>query len=162
MSIQKLPPDVLRLHKGVSFVGVTTVFLCYDRNGRFFMGKRSKNARDEHGNWDMGGGGLKWGEAAEENMKREVKEEYNGTVLKSTFLGYGDAFRTLADGTKTHWVALYFAALVDPSEIKIQEPEMFEDSGWFTLDSLPSPLHSQAPAFFKKYGEQLNTLVNQK
>jgi 8-oxo-dGTP diphosphatase len=162
MSIQKLPPDVLRLHKGISFVGVTTCFFCYDGRGRFFMAKRSQKARDEQGTWDTGGGGLKWGLSAEENMRREVKEEYNGDVLKSSFLGYRDAFRELKDGTKTHWLAIDFAVLVDPEVIRINEPDMFDDSGWFTLDDLPSPLHSLKPEYFKKYDAQLRTLLNQK
>lgn len=162
MSLEKLPPEVLRQHKGISFVGVTTVFFCHDGKGRFFMAKRSNKARDEQGNWEIGGGGLKWGVTAEENMKREVKEEYNGDVLDSEFLGYWDVLREQPDGTKTHWLALAFAALMDPVQMKINEPDMFDDSGWFTLDNLPSPLHSQTPFFFKKFSPQIKELFNQK
>lgn len=160
MGLDKLPADILRAHKGVSFVGITTVFFCYDGKGRFFMAKRSNKARDEQGKWEIGGGGLKWGLTAEENMRREVKEEYNGDVLKSDFLGYWDVLRELPDGTKTHWLALAFAALVDPAPIRINEPEMFDDCGWFTLDNLPSPLHSQTPYFFEKFGEQIREILS--
>lgn len=151
--MQKLSPDILREHKGISFTGITTCFFCHDGKGKFFLAKRSKNARDEQGTWEIGGGGLKWGLTAEENMRREVKEEYNGEVLESVFLGYRDVLRTLPDGTQTHWLGLDFAALVDPAQIKINEPDMFDDAGWFTLDNLPAPLHSQQIPFFEKiYG----------
>ena len=123
------------------------------------MAKRSQKSRDEQGKWEIGGGGLKWGRTAEDNMRREVKEEYNATVLKSDFLGYRDVFRELKDGSKTHWLGLDFAVLVDPSEIRINEPDMFDDSGWFTLDNLPAPLHSQSPTFFEQYADQLKPFL---
>jgi ADP-ribose pyrophosphatase YjhB (NUDIX family) len=159
MSLPKLSPEVLRDHKGISFVGITTCFFCYDHLGRFFMAKRSRNARDEHGTWEIGGGGLKWGLTAEENMRREVREEYNGEVLKATFLGYRDIFRNLPDGTPTHWLGMDFAALVDPEDIKINEPDMFDDAGWFTMGNLPKPGHSQQRIFFEKYADQLAELL---
>ena len=162
MGLEKLPADILRLHKGVSFVGITTCFFCYDGKGRFFMAKRSNKSRDEQGTWEIGGGGLKWGLTAEDNMRREVKEEYNADVLKTDFLGYRDVFRELTDGTKTHWLGLDFAALVDPAQVQINEPEMFDDSGWFTLENQPTPLHSQQPVFIKQYAKQLKPFLSQK
>lgn len=158
--IQKLSAETLRQHKGISFVGVTTPFVCYDEHGRIFMAKRSKNARDEHGRWDFGSGGLKVGQSVEENMRRELLEEYGATPLETTLIGYFDLFRTLPDGTPTHWVAIAHAVKVDPSQMKIMEPDMVDDSGWFTLDALPSPLHSSIESvFLPKYGERLHEII---
>lgn len=159
--MQKLPDDSLRAHKGVSFVGVSTCFFVYDAAGRFFMGKRSARARDEQGTWEIGGGGLKFGQTAEANLLREIKEEYNATAISWELLGYRDVFRELPDGTPTHWLALDFAVLVDPADIKINEPDMFDDSGWFTRSTLPSPLHSQQSYFFEKYKDQLDRILAQ-
>lgn len=162
MSFQKLPDDMLRQHKGISFTGVTTVFLCHDGNGKLFLTKRSKNTRDEHGRWDPGGGGLKHGQAVEENMRRELKEEYNVDPIRTDFLGYFDAFRTSPTGLPTHWLAMCFAVQVDPTKIKINEPEMVDDSGWFTVDNLPSPMHSQLGKFFELHGEALKRAMQPK
>ena len=158
--IEKLPPDILRKHKGISFVGVSTCFFVHDKSGRFFMGQRSKNSRDEHGTWELGGGGLKMGMLAEENLHRELKEEYNATPIETKFLGYRDVLRKLQDGTPTHWLALDFAVRVDPGEVRINEPDMFDDSGWFTLETLPTPLHSQQMTFFEQYADQLAPLLD--
>ena len=114
------------------------------------MAKRSQAARDEKGRWDIGGGGLDWGLTAEENVIKEVQEEYAATPLKVDFLGYRDVFRTLPDATQTHWLALDFAVLVDADDVMINEPHKFDDSGWFTLDKLPKPLHSQILDTFRK------------
>jgi len=156
---EKLSPDILRRHKGTSFVGITTCFVCHDGCGNIFMAKRSKNARDEHGNWDIGGGGLKWGITATDNVAREIKEEYSATPTEITFLGYRDVFRKLPDGTPNHWLALDFIALVNHDEVKINEPDMFDNSGWFKIDNLPTPLHSQLKILFEKYKPEIELQI---
>ncbi len=159
MGVKKLTADVLRKHKGISFVGVSTCFFCYDGSGQFFMAKRSQNARDEQGTWEVGGGGLKWGQTAEDNVRREVQEEYGASPLTVAFMGYRDIFRVLVDGTPNHWLGLDFAVLVKREEMKNNEPDMFDDIGWFTLDSLPSPLHSQTLPFFEKYTDLIKPFL---
>ena len=156
MSFEKLSPEVIRHHKGKSFPGVTTVFLCHDGEGRIFFQRRSQKARDEQGRWDIGGGGLKMGQSAEENVRREIMEEYGVEPLAVEFIGYRDAFRQDSDGTHTHWLAMDFLVLVDPAQVSVMEPEMVDDAGWFTLDALPSPLHSQLElVYFDKYRDLL-------
>ena len=159
MAFKKLSPETLRRHKGISFAGITVCFMCYNGRGEFFLGKRSRNSRDEHGRWDLGGGGLKWGSSVEDTLRREIKEEYGATAQHITFLGYRDLFRTLEDGTPTHWVGLDFAVRVDPAEVAIQEPNMFDDSGWFRLDNLPQPAHSQQAYTLDKYRNQLESIL---
>ena len=159
MSFQKLTPEELRQHKGVSFTGITTVFFCHDGQGRLLMQKRSKKARDEHGRWDAGGGGLKHGESVVDSMKREVKEEYNVDPINVEFIGWFDAFRKNQDGHDTHWLAMCFAVLVDPAQVKINDTDAIDDFGWFTLDKLPSPLHSQFEYFMSLYGPRLRELM---
>jgi 8-oxo-dGTP diphosphatase len=159
MPLTKLSPDDIRKHKGVSFTGITTIFFCYDDKGRLFLSKRSKNTRDERGRWEPGGGGLKHGQTLEQNVRREIKEEYGVEPVRLDFLGYRDVFRELDDGTSTHWLAMDFAAKVDPNKLQIQELHMVDDSGWFTLDKLPSPLHSQFHTFMQIHGEKLQSIM---
>jgi 8-oxo-dGTP diphosphatase len=142
------------MQKGVDFTGVTIVFLCHDGKGNILLNKRSENARDERHTWDPGGGGLELHDTVEGTLKKEIKEEYGTDVLDYEFLGYRDVHRE-HDGKKTHWVALDFKVLVDRSNVKNGEPHKFDDIGWFRLDALPAPLHSQFPYFLKKYGERL-------
>ncbi|MFZ2125188.1 MAG: NUDIX domain-containing protein [Candidatus Saccharimonadales bacterium] len=155
MSFEKLSADEIRHHKGISFTGITTVFYCHDGKGNLFLAKRSKNARDEHGRWDVGGGGLKHGQSVEESLKRELLEEYNVVPKRIDFIRYYDAFRKSSEGLPTHWLALNFACQVNPADIKINEPDMFDNFGWFPVDNLPQPLHSQLAMFMDKYGAEL-------
>lgn len=157
--MKKLDDATLRAHKGISFVGISASFICHDGEGSFYMALRGQNARDEQGTWDLGGGGVKWGEKVEDVIRREIKEEYGAEVLELEFLGYDDIFRKLADGTPTHWLAIRFAARVNRDDVFINEPEVLDDGGWFTLNNLPSPLHSQALPFLKKYQKQLKQIL---
>lgn len=160
--MRKLSADVVRTHKGISFVGVVTCFFTHDGNGEFYMAKRSQKARDEHGRWEIQGGSLKLGQTAIDNVKREVHEETGTVPSDIQFLGYRDVFRTMSDGTITHWLSLDFAVRVHKSDVRINEPDKFDEGGWFTLDRQPSPVHSQHPIFLKKYAKEIKELLSQR
>lgn len=132
------------LQRGVDFIGVTCSFVCHDGKGNILMHKRSKNCRDEQGNWDNGGGAHEFGSTIEETVRREIKEEYGADVLELQYIKTYDAHRTLTDGRPTHWLAVLFAAKVDPKQAHNNEPYKIDEIGWFTLDKLPNPLHSQS------------------
>jgi ADP-ribose pyrophosphatase YjhB (NUDIX family) len=137
------------LKRGVDFIGVTCSFVCHDGKGRVLLHKRSKNCRDEQGNWDNGGGAHEFGDLIEETVRREIKEEYGADASNLQFVKVYDAHRKLKDGTPTHWVSVLYLAQVDPKNVKNNEPHKIDEIGWFTPDDLPSPLHSQAEHTFE-------------
>lgn len=141
---------------GVDYIGISTPFYCTDGTGQFVLHKRSKNCRDEHGRWDPGGGKFEFGSTLEENVLREVLEEYGcrGEILEQ--LSPQNVLREW-DGQKTHWLAIPFFIKVNPEDVKINEPEYADDLGWFTLDTLPHPLHTafeKALIRYKEYFEK--------
>lgn len=160
MAIKKLTPQQLRQHKGVSFTGVTTAFLCHDGNGKLLLGKRGPKARDENGRWDNGAGGLKHGQSVEDNLRREMLEEYGVVPKRLDFIGYFDVFRQTPDGQPTHWLAMCFAVLVDPAQVRNNEPGTIDEIGWFSLDNLPTPMHSQFETFMAKHGDSLRRYMD--
>jgi 8-oxo-dGTP diphosphatase len=144
------------MQKGVDFIGVSVSYFCHDGQGNYLFAKRGAGARDEHGKWDCGGGGLEFDETVEEALIREIKEEYCTEILGSEFVGFHEAKRT-HNGKATHWIALHFKVLVDRNQVKNGEPHKVDELGWFRLDNLPpaSELHSQLPAEIKKYKGKL-------
>ncbi|MDR3546928.1 MAG: NUDIX domain-containing protein [Candidatus Pacebacteria bacterium] len=142
------------MKKGEDYTGVTIVFACHDGKGKYALQKRSVNSRDEQGTWDPGGGGLDFGDTVEGTLRKEIKEEYCADVLGFEFLGYRDVHR-MHNGAPTHWIALDFKVLVDPSQVAIGEPHKHDDIGWFTLDNLPEPMHSQWPIFYEQHKAKL-------
>ncbi|MEO8066014.1 MAG: NUDIX domain-containing protein [Candidatus Doudnabacteria bacterium] len=142
------------MKKGVDHIGIAVVYFCHDGKGNVLMAKRSANARDEQGRWDIGGGGVEFGDTVEDTLRKEIKEEYNAEVLSFEFLGFRDVRRE-HNGQKTHWIGLDYKVLIDANNVKIGEPHKFDAIGWFTLNALPKPSHSQFPEFLEKYREKL-------
>ena len=143
------------LRKGIDYIGVTVTFICHDGEGNFLLAKRSANCRDEHGTWDPGGGAVELNDTVMNTLEKEIAEEYCTNIIEQEFLGYRDMHRTMPDGTPTHWIALNFKVRVDRSKVANGEPHKFDELGWFTLDTLPSPLHSQLPSALEKYKDRL-------
>jgi ADP-ribose pyrophosphatase YjhB (NUDIX family) len=157
--MEKLDSITLRAHKGISFVGVTTSALCHDGKGNFLMMKRGQLARDENGRWDILGGGLKHGVDIQSNLLRELDEELCTTATDIINLGYRDVHRKLEDGTPTHWISIDHIMKIDRSKAKIGEPGVIDEIGWFTLDTLPEPLHSQFDIFLKDNKQKIQDIL---
>lgn len=143
------------MRRGIDYIAVAVSFFCHDGKGNFLLNKRSKKSRDEYGTWDQGGGSIEVGEAVEDALKREIKEEYCTDIINSEFLGFRDVRRVDEQGSKTHWIMLDFKVLVDRSKAKNGVPQKHQEIGWFNLGNLPKPLHSQQPFFLEKYRQKL-------
>ncbi len=138
------------MEAGVDYPGITTVFYCHDGQGNFIMGKRKETCRDEKNRWDIGGGKLEIGNTLEKNIRDEIKQEYTTYVLDYEFLGIREMFRE-NNGKRTHWIGFDYKVLVDKNKVSNGEPHKFEAVEWFTMNNLPSPVHSQFPEFLKRY-----------
>ena len=142
------------MQKGVDYTGVAVVYLCHDGKGNILFNKRNKNCRDGHNTWDIGAGGIEFGDTVESTLRKEIKEEYCTDILDYEFLGYRDVHRE-HDGKKTHWITLDFKVLVDREKVKNGEPHKFDAVEWFTLMNLPTPLISPLPNFLEKYKDKI-------
>jgi len=145
------------MKKGIDYIAVGVVFFCHDGKGNVLLNKRSDKSRDEQGKWDPGGGSMDVEEEVTDTLKREIKEEYCANIINSEFLGFRDVHRLDRDGNKTHWIALDFKILVDRKKVKNGVPDKHDQIGWFKIDNLPKPLHSQFPFFLQKYKNKLKS-----
>lgn len=140
------------MHPGLDYIGISTPFYCNDGKGNFLLHKRSQNCRDEKGRWDPGSGQLEHGTSLEQNVLREVMEEYGVAGEIQERLPAHDIFREF-NNKKTHWLAIPFFVKVDTSLVRMNEPDKMDEIGWFRLDNLPSPLHTGFTFSFEKYKE---------
>lgn len=109
------------------------------------MHMRSTNCRDEKGAWDSGGGKLEFGLTLEENVLKEIQEEYGCDAIIEEQLPAITLLRQSPEGTNTHWIIVPFILLIteeNSKKVKIGDPEKMVEIGWFTLSNLPNPLHS--------------------
>lgn len=130
------------LQRGVDYIGVNCAFFCHDKNNRLLLHKRSINCRDEHGRWDNGAGSMEFGETFEDTVKREVMEEYGVEPVEIKYVLSESMVRN-NNGQTTHWIKNLHWVLVDPEQVKNNDPQKIDELGWFNFDNLPDPLHSQ-------------------
>ena len=143
------------MKKGYDYIGQAAVTMCHDGNGKYLLGLRSDKCRDEHLRWDpIGSGGIEFGDTIEETIHKEVKEECNADVLKIERLGVREVFREI-DGKQSHWIQHDFKVQIDPSQVKINEPDKCLELRWCTIDEIPEPRHSQFPIFLEMYKDKL-------
>ncbi len=140
---------------GIDYIGTSVVFYCHDNEGNVILAKRNKNSRDEHGKWDIGGGALEFATNVEENLKKEIKEEYCTDVLNFEFLGFRDVHRINHNNERTHWIALDFKVLIDKNKVSNGEPHKFDEVKLFSKNNFPKPIHSQLGFFLEKYKDKL-------
>ncbi len=141
---------------GKDYIGVTTPFYCHDGKGNFLFGKRGNACRDERGHWDPGSGKLEFGLTIQENVLKEIQEEYGcGGVIQEQLPGH--SIIRNENGVRSHWLVIPSFVLINPSEAKNNEPHKIDDIGWFRLDALPHPIHEgfwYAFNTYKKYFEK--------
>jgi 8-oxo-dGTP diphosphatase len=128
---------------GIDSIGVSTSFYCHDIKGNWLLHKRSEKCRDEQGVWDSGGGKLEFGLTLEQNVLKEIREEYGCEASIEQELPAITLLRQSQDGIASHWIIIPFILRIDNcNDVKIGDPEKMAEIGWFSLNNLPHPLHS--------------------
>jgi len=133
---------VKNLRAGTHYPGVCVVFICHDGMGRVLLHRRSAMCRDEHHLWDSGAGQLELHEGFEAAVRRGVKEKYCCQALRIDYASTANVLRK-HEGVRSHWVAIVFAVLVDPTKVRIGEPDKMDALDWFLSQAFPEHLHSK-------------------
>lgn len=135
---------------GIDYPGVCVVFFCHDGNGNYLFQKRGKGARDQHGTWENGGGGIEHGETIEEALFREVREEYSCDCIAHEYIGV-ETYLSQEDEGMNHWITHLYLVKIERDKAQIGEPNKIDELAWFTLDNLPTPLHPGTAKDVEKY-----------
>ncbi len=123
---------------GIDYIGVAVGIFIINDEGKVFLTKRSANATNERGTWEIPGGKVEFGETLENAAKREAMEEY-GVAIQ--LLEQFPAQNHLIPGEHQHWVPTCFLCRIEgDGEPRIMEPDKCDAIGWFAFDQLPSPL----------------------
>ncbi len=153
------------MKKGKDYIGVGGGCLILNDKNEVLLIRRAGEVRNEAGYWSKPGGGVKFGETAEETMKREMKEELDIDIEITGYLPHTDHIikkrerrkgfaskRTEAiakgrerqnleeRGEYQHWVALNFIAKIISGQPQNMEPHKCDKIGWFAMDKLPEKI----------------------
>lgn len=103
------------------------------RGNQILLGKR----RRAHGAGEYGwpGGGLAFGEALDEAVRREALEEAGLVVLESQLVCISNVVEY-----GRHYLDVEFEVTSFHGEPEVREPNRTESWNWYDIDNLPSPL----------------------
>ena len=101
---------------------------------------------------------MEFGEDFETTLRREIKEEYNVDVIETKHVATTNVIRD-HEGTTTHWIATIHAVLVNQTGMKNGEPHKIDDIGWFSVDDLPIPRHSQFDRHYAMVEEEIMSYI---
>ena len=121
---------------GKDFIGLGVGAIIQNDFGEILLLRREKTDenRTTTDMWSSPGGEVLFGEAVEDAVKREVKEEIGVDVEISEFIGYTDQ---ILDVKKVHWHLLEFICEIKKGTPKIMEPDNFSELKWFKLSEIP-------------------------
>ena len=131
------------MKRGIDYIGVGVGAVIFNDEGKVFLAKRGREARNESGKWEFPGGGVEFGEWLEDALVREIKEEYGFAIEVDALL---DVVNHIIPGEKQHWVSPTFLCRYKDGTPRIREPHKCDEIGWFAVEEIPEGELSAASA----------------
>jgi mutator protein MutT len=78
------------LRRGIDYIGVGVGAIIVDAQGRLFLARRGRQAKNERGLWEFPGGSVEFGETLAEALRREIREEYGIEIAVGKLLDVVD------------------------------------------------------------------------
>jgi ADP-ribose pyrophosphatase YjhB (NUDIX family) len=135
---------------------VRVAALIQDSKGKVLLIQQQKN---KNGYWLLPGGGIEFGESAEEALKRELKEELDLDVTKSSFLLVNES---IDPNKHRHLIQLVFLVQVRILVPKLNPKETaISGFGYFTSSEIQKmDLRPDIKEYFKKKNRTLSTYLS--
>ncbi len=129
------------MQKGIDYIGVGVGGVILNSEGKVFLAKRGRDARNERGKWEFPGGAVEFGEPLRDAVIREVREEYGFEIAVERLL---DVVDHILPGEGQHWVSPTCLCRYVRGLPRILEPNKCDEIGWFAVDEVPSERLSAA------------------
>jgi len=98
------------------------------------------------GTWSLPGGHMEYGETPEQTAARETKEEVNVDIVNPRIIGITNDVHEVEE---KHYVTIFLESEYAGGELRINEPKKTAEIGWFSADSLPTPLFLPLKSFIE-------------
>jgi 8-oxo-dGTP diphosphatase len=122
------------MKKGIDYIGVGVGAVIFNSDGKIFLSKRGREARNESGKWEFPGGAVEFGETLEQALVREVMEEFGFTIEVQALL---DVVSHIIPREKQHWISPTYLCRITSGTPCIKEPNKCDEIGWYNFAEIP-------------------------
>lgn len=122
------------MRKGIDYIGVGAGAVIVNPEGKLFLAKRGREARNERHKWEFPGGSVEFGERLEDALIREIREEYGISIKVLQLL---DVVDHIIPQEHQHWVSPSYVCEIVGGIPRILETHKCEDIRWFDPDAIP-------------------------
>ncbi len=116
--------------------------VCRDDEGRILLTRFYSDTNPDSGRWTMPGGGMEWGETAEQTALRELEEETGLSARLGSVLGVFSRWFSAEEaalGEPGHVIGVVYKGTVVGGELRTQFDEGTTDAAaWFSLEEARS------------------------
>lgn len=104
------------------------------KDNKILLGKRC--GKHASGEYSFPGGRIEYMESFENAVKREIEEEVGIKIINIKFQCLANIDRY----SYRHDITVFFTAEWESGEVRTDPEERIGEWGWYSIDSLPSPL----------------------
>ncbi len=122
------------MKKGIDYIGIGVGGIVFNADGKVFLARRGREARNESGKWEFPGGGVEFGEALEHALAREIMEEYGITIEVRELL---DVVNHIIPAEGQHWVSPTYICRLTGGTPVIREPHKCAGIAWLAIADIP-------------------------
>lgn len=117
--------------KGKDYIGVGVGAIIFNSEGKVFLSKKGRNAKNDVGLWEFPGGGVEFGNTLQNTLIEGIKRDFGIEVEILELLAVNNH---ILPETNQHWVAPSYICAITYGEPKIQDKDKCEEIGWFNLE----------------------------
>lgn len=115
---------------------VITACIFLHKDGKVFIGKRSKTKSFLPGKWELPGGHIEFGETVEEGLRRELREELNMEIILGNI--YSEFTYMMNEGNDHVIEVLYLATMKNPKQKISLNEESHDEYKWLSENEVDS------------------------
>ncbi|MCR4329057.1 MAG: NUDIX domain-containing protein [Candidatus Roizmanbacteria bacterium] len=114
----------------MSKLQIITACIFLHKDGKVFIGRRSKTKSFLPGKWELPGGHIEFGETVEEGLRRELREELNMEIIVGNI--YSEFTYVMNEGNDHVIEVLYFATMKNPKQKIFLNEESHDEYAWLS------------------------------
>jgi mutator protein MutT len=118
---------------GIDYIGTSAGAIIKNKENKYFLAQRGKEARDDINKWEFPGGSINLFEIRKDAINRIILEKYGFKIEVIKLL---DVYDVVDKQAQDHWISTTFICKYTSGNPKIINTNKCQKIGWFSLEEI--------------------------